>query len=175
MKDNSNQPPKDPTANPIITEDEFRGIVKGAYNLMIDSLAQDKDPSYGHIEQQVKEETQRRLEDGEVFVDEQAIRNKLTAKYNEDLKRTQQDFLKMWQQSVDEEIEHTNYQITSNLDRPVLTDHIETQVDEIATENIKRRLEHRSQMARILQNSIMKDVQQAKERLQNESQSDKNQ
>jgi len=175
MKDKLNQPPKDPSSNPIITEDEFRGIVKGAYNLMIDSLAQDKDPSYGHIEQQVKEETQKRLEAGEVFVDEQAIRDKLTAEYNEDLKRTQAAFHKMWQEKVDEEIRFTRDQLTSNLDRPVLTDQIEKQVDEIATETIKEELEHRSQMARILQNSIIKDVQDAKERLQSKNQSDKNQ
>ena len=92
MKDNSNQPPKDPTANLIITEDELKSLAQDSYNLMIDSLAKGKDPSYGYIEEQVKQEVQKRLEAGEIFIDEQAIRKELTDEYNESLKKTQKIF-----------------------------------------------------------------------------------
>ena len=141
---------------------------------MIDSLAKGKDPSYGYIEEQVKQEVQKRLEAGEIFIDEQAIRKELTDEYNESLKKTQKLFSDKWRESVDEEIENTNYQITSRLDRPVLTSLIKEEVDSQATEKIQKRLEVRRQMARILQNSIMKDVQDAKDRLRKENKTEDN-
>ena len=92
MKDNSNQPPKDPSREQKKKEDrvvlpftleEFKERLKKSRQISKQNEAKGLRYDHHHIEADVEREVQRRLESGEIFVNEQAIREELIAQKDE--------------------------------------------------------------------------------------------
>ena len=84
MKDNSKQPPKDQyglSPEEIIKrKKKLKEILKDSHRKMMQNLAEGKRMDHDEIERDVQNEIKRRLENGEILINEQSIREEVIAK-----------------------------------------------------------------------------------------------
>jgi len=170
MKDNSNQPPNNQyglSPEQIIErKKKLKKILKDSHRKMMQNLAEGKRIDHDRIEEDVQEEISRRLEKGEILINEQAIREEVIAKKDALIDNLTQRALLMQEKEsrqikeelIDKKIKGVSGIVSLN------------QIEQEAQESIDRQNQEFSKKLRSMVGSFNQEAQKIKEESEDQDQ-----